>query len=242
MKPFFAIVTGFVVSFAMFAGGGGLAAYYLAAEPVRDIEQRQDVAAMWSADPKRVDPSEQDFERIETAAAPADDTQDEEVLVAMADPQSANDATATASEPTTPDQLTMAAAAGEMDETKDQQPAATKPEPQANRLPAAHVAWCEDRFRSYRRETNSYRPYSGGTKPCVSPFLEGQQAARSSAPAPTEERETAAQPLAYAAQDAAPRQRVTMEHVQDCFNRYRSYRMEDNTYQPYGGGPRQQCQ
>lgn len=29
-------------------------------------------------------------------------------------------------------------------------------------------------------------------------------------------------------------------HVQWCANRYRSYRVYDNTYQPYGG-PRQQC-
>jgi hypothetical protein len=32
------------------------------------------------------------------------------------------------------------------------------------------------------------------------------------------------------------------EHVQACFERYRSYWPEDNTYQPYGGGPRQQCE
>ncbi|MGN6766364.1 MAG: BA14K family protein [Rhizobiaceae bacterium] len=29
-------------------------------------------------------------------------------------------------------------------------------------------------------------------------------------------------------------------HVQWCYNRYRSYRASDNTYQPYGG-PRRQC-
>jgi hypothetical protein len=30
------------------------------------------------------------------------------------------------------------------------------------------------------------------------------------------------------------------DHVQWCYDRYRSYRASDNTYQPYGG-PRQQC-
>ena len=31
------------------------------------------------------------------------------------------------------------------------------------------------------------------------------------------------------------------DHIDYCFSRYRSYRPEDNSYQPYGGGPRQQC-
>ncbi|QPC92350.1 BA14K family protein [Mesorhizobium sp. INR15] len=35
-------------------------------------------------------------------------------------------------------------------------------------------------------------------------------------------------------------QRVSSAHVQWCYNRYRSYRAFDNTFQPYNG-PRQQC-
>ncbi|UVK45977.1 BA14K family protein [Mesorhizobium sp. AR07] len=35
-------------------------------------------------------------------------------------------------------------------------------------------------------------------------------------------------------------QRVSSAHVQWCYNRYRSYRAWDNTFQPYNG-PRQQC-
>ena len=34
--------------------------------------------------------------------------------------------------------------------------------------------------------------------------------------------------------------RISNAHVQWCYNRYRSYRSWDNTFQPYGG-PRQQC-
>lgn len=30
-------------------------------------------------------------------------------------------------------------------------------------------------------------------------------------------------------------------HVKVCMSRYRSYRVEDNTYQPFGGGPRKPC-
>jgi hypothetical protein len=35
---------------------------------------------------------------------------------------------------------------------------------------------------------------------------------------------------------------MTCDHIQVCFDRYQSYRPEDNSYQPYGGGPRQQCE
>ena len=35
-------------------------------------------------------------------------------------------------------------------------------------------------------------------------------------------------------------QPVTSAHVQWCYNRYRSYRASDNTFQPYNG-PRQRC-
>lgn len=38
----------------------------------------------------------------------------------------------------------------------------------------------------------------------------------------------------------APRLRLSQAHVNWCYNRYRSYRAWDNTFQPYNG-PRQQC-
>jgi hypothetical protein len=47
--------------------------------------------------------------------------------------------------------------------------------------------------------------------------------------------------MEFASTDTSERAYVTQEHVSYCFNRYRSYRPEDNTYQPYGGGPRRQC-
>ena len=42
----------------------------------------------------------------------------------------------------------------------------------------------------------------------------------------------------YASNDVAE---LSDAHINDCMNRYRSYRVSDNTFQPYGGGPRQQC-
>jgi hypothetical protein len=35
---------------------------------------------------------------------------------------------------------------------------------------ARHVAWCEDNYRSYRRSDNSFQPYNGPRRECVSPY------------------------------------------------------------------------
>lgn len=39
---------------------------------------------------------------------------------------------------------------------------------------------------------------------------------------------------------ALPMRRLTAAHIRWCLDRYRSYRVNDNTYQPYDG-PREQC-
>ncbi len=35
---------------------------------------------------------------------------------------------------------------------------------------AAHVDWCEDRYRSYRAWDNTYQPYNGPRRQCFSPY------------------------------------------------------------------------
>ena len=35
---------------------------------------------------------------------------------------------------------------------------------------SAHVQWCHDRWRSYRAYDNSYQPYNGPRRQCVSPY------------------------------------------------------------------------
>jgi len=39
------------------------------------------------------------------------------------------------------------------------------------RLTRSHYAWCESRYRSYRRWDNSWQPYNGPRKPCASPYM-----------------------------------------------------------------------
>jgi len=42
-------------------------------------------------------------------------------------------------------------------------------------LPAAHVHWCQENYRSYRVEDNTFQPYEGDRKPCRSAFWKKDQ-------------------------------------------------------------------
>ena len=97
-----------------------------------------------------------------------------------------------------------------------------------------HVNWCANRYRSYRREDNSYTPYSGGSRECVSPFS-GDKLIKGPAVTAEEAIYIEASAGGFSAGLMSP------QHVESCYSRFRSYRPEDNSYQPYGGGPRRQC-
>lgn len=81
-----------------------------------------------------------------------------------------------------------------------------------------HLAWCKERYRSFDAETNSYRSYSGEIRECSSPF-----------------------PQTVVEADERAGVRVNPQAAAWCAARYRSYRPEDNTYQPWDG-PRRGCQ
>ena len=38
------------------------------------------------------------------------------------------------------------------------------------RLSAAHYRWCEARYRSYRVRDNTFQPYNGPRRQCISPY------------------------------------------------------------------------
>jgi hypothetical protein len=83
-------------------------------------------------------------------------------------------------------------------------------------LSSAHLDWCASRYRSFNADTNTYRSFSGEMKTCSSPFESLQSSSD--------------QNLGQSAQSS------TSEEVAAwCAARYQSYRIEDNTYQPYGG-------
>lgn len=42
--------------------------------------------------------------------------------------------------------------------------------PRVRGVNAAHVDWCYDRWRSYRASDNTYQPFNGPRRQCVSPY------------------------------------------------------------------------
>jgi hypothetical protein len=215
MKNLLAILGGFTVSLGMFVGGLAVATYFLAVDPVAEPARAGDVAEIWAIEPRRVDTASQDYERIgDPVVAP------DEIMMAMASTGTMTDANALGLDSSSSDgNLEVASLSGDV-ELEQSEPTA---------LPAAHVAWCANRYRSYREETNTYRPYSGGKQTCVSPYADEQVSDRSG---------DAAVQSASASVMAGG---LSASHIRDCQSRYRSYRVSDNSYQPYGGGPRRQC-
>ena len=39
-------------------------------------------------------------------------------------------------------------------------------------LPQAHVTWCYNHYRSYDLNTNSFQPFQGPRRPCISPYYQ----------------------------------------------------------------------
>lgn len=107
---------------------------------------------------------------------------------------------------------------------------------------AAHLAWCSERYRSYRPRDNSYTPYSGGRATCVSPYSEAYEDGGVSAPpAPGDSFTEGEVMVQTVSADGGGYAVFDDSHIAFCLDRYRSYDPADNSYQPYGGGPRRQC-
>nr|WP_258123278.1 BA14K family protein [Mesorhizobium onobrychidis] len=117
-------------------------------------------------------------------------------------------------------------------------------------MPAAHVEWCASRYRSYRPSDDHYTPYSGEQRPCISPYFDAGATDRAAQPPDDGASYVEANdtwPMGgYVPSDEGALHgdgaQLSSDHVDYCFSRYRSYRPEDNTYQPYSGGPRRQCE
>lgn len=237
VAPILAIASGFALTLAVFGGGTAFGTFVLAGKSVTDLGPGPDTAQAWTDAPRRVNTATQDLERL-PARQPAPDPE-----VGFASNQvNTEDAPASIDTMTTASIRSRGADAFAAHDL-DREPA-YDPE-----LVEAHIEWCANRYRSYRPRDDSYTPYSGGRRPCVSPYSEALDGSleRGAVIADTGEgggESGNAAPvtlLGYAADDAGGRGWVDSDHVANCFSRYRSYRPEDNTYQPYGGGPRRQC-
>jgi hypothetical protein len=235
VKALLGILAGLVVSLGMFAGGLAAAIYFLAIEPPRELNTTADVGELWSAQPRRVKTTAQALERVPDATVSPQPGPSAAIREAGKQSESAL-------EPRSIDAITTGAVpdVGVRDR-KQQKPAPAMSE--------AHLKWCASRYRSYRPSDNSYTPYSGGRRQCVSPYQRNTATAATPTAPPLDGSEYAENdedpsffPLEYVSTDAQEGTDFTSQHVRYCFSRYRSYRPEDNTYQPYGGGPRKECQ
>ncbi|MDX8480750.1 BA14K family protein [Mesorhizobium sp. VK24D] len=281
MKALLGIVGGFVLTLAVFASGLAFATWLLAAKPVRQATPAIGVSELWTKDAQPVDPKNQALERIpaqQAAGAPAkpDET-------AKADPGTQTTALATPP-PAPPRQLQPLpgfSQPGQPAPDANADPQQAPAQQQQAQLPAAHLEWCANRYRSYRPEENSYRSYSGELRPCVSPYFDpggdstastdarqSDQPGQSDQPAMNDQgamTDDQAEMEGYATtrdgyattyggppeeispEEQRPRDRLlgpqfSGDHIDNCFSRYRTYNPQDNTYQPYDGGPRRQCE
>jgi hypothetical protein len=271
--PILAMIGGFVLAFGMFVGGLLFAVFFfMPGEPSRDLRLTASVADAWTSVPKAVDTGVQAFERVEPVAEPgkatsgaADDEQGAGIVRhanAQQGADTATDGVVTIHDGrsiTTIDTATTGAVPAEepmADEAVDN--------PAAARLLEAHQDWCARRYRSYDARTNSYSPYRGDRRDCLSPYV-AEYAALTGADAPSdpnvrfapltdEERSGVIEAAAeegevfaveqdgFVVEDANGYAVIDDQHIRNCFSRYQSYRPEDNTYQPYGGGPRRVCE
>ncbi|MEP9389729.1 BA14K family protein [Mesorhizobium sp. KR9-304] len=238
MKPLFEIATGFVASLGMFGLGIAGATLLLTAEPGNRPEASVDVASLWTDEARKVDPAAQAFERIAAFQRRADPRLTEAPAVEAQDAAVALEAV---------DGLTTASLTG--DEAGDVFLVAEEPEQAlTEQLAITHAEWCANRYRSYRLETDSYISYDGRRRPCVSPYsaelaaVPGRTVLPDANGARIYDASFAADdPSDLAWLDGDGSSAATSDHVSYCLSRYRSYRPEDNSYQPYDGGPRRQC-
>lgn len=223
MKFVVAILGGLVLTLAVFAGGAFTAVSFLSAEPASEQPTNQDTAGIWAIEPVHVDPDVQSYERL-PPRLPEDDSA---IATALNDDprrvevEEVIDFTATGS---------ISA-----DQASDSNHVADRD------LIEGHIVWCSDRYRSYRVEDNSYQPYQGERQDCLSPYMEAVVASDEAGRLANDENvERSVLISSYAGE--ATGNASSDDHVRYCLDRYRSYRVEDNTYQPYGGGPRRQCE
>lgn len=243
MKMLAALIAGLLLSMTTFVAGLLIAvSFFNAGEPDHVLEGKQ-TAALWSSTPVKIDPAAQDFERLPARVVPKAQT----VAALKQDPNGAKAA------------LKPTPSEARQDEDPDIDPVITGAIDRASETDreqdswrtSAHVDWCSHRYRSYDAETNTYRPYGGGRRDCESPFSDV------AAIAPTEDGTAPDHDTAWQQQSAIDPEQAGMQqaaysestnilsdadHIQSCMDRYRSYRPADNSYQPFDGGPRRQCE
>ncbi|MDB5552435.1 MAG: uncharacterized protein JWL86_2419 [Rhizobium sp.] len=247
MKTIAALIAGLLLSMTTFVAGLVIAMVYVnvGEEPPRT--QNLDTSALWTTEPMSVEKQTLSFQRV--PARPRQGEREVASLNKEASEPRLKDTTASDAEPVADDPMALVdpVNTGAIDPAQND----AEQTPRAEQT-AAHVEWCSRRYRSYRMEDNSYRPYGGGRRSCESPYSD---IAANLGPADvfaadlgTKKTRKNAEPLEDGGKveqviyEDAPSTEFSGNHVQSCMSRYRSYRPEDNSYQPFDGGPRRQCE
>ena len=213
MKATAALAFFLTVAMTLFIAGF-LSASALMAKPATEALANINVPDLWTSEPKRVATAERELERA-PAAPPVDLASSDSLAVnppVVAQPMASMDNASAEINKTEP-----GAPVNDTDLAMAQDQAIDNPEHQA----PEHQAWCERRYRSYSADDNSYSAYSGERKSCISPYMDVASTNDIGRMSP-------------------PSDLATDNHVRQCQERYSSYRVSDNTYQPYSG-PRRAC-
>lgn len=248
MKTIAALIAGLLLSITTFIAGLLSALIYFEAGEAQHRSERLDSAALWTSEPLTVDRNPQSFERL-----PARSVHEERQVAGLnkaAINATPRDAATPSADPAAEDPLVILdpVTTGAIDPLQSETEASHRAKQNM-----AHIEWCSRRYRSYRAENNTYQPYSGGRRSCESPYssitaaeLERGRALNGSDAVAQQSRNgiNANQgevQLKQASFEEEPDAYATSDHVRSCLLRYRSYRQEDNTYQPFDGGPREKC-
>jgi len=220
MKTVLQLLAASALSAGMVIGGVVIASAALSSEEESHQFTGLDIRDLWTAEPVRIDRAAQNLERLPPRYA-------SHVVMSEPAPQVQDTAANSAQE-------ALGARIAQIDLTSTGAVYDEPAEASLDVLSPQHMAWCSQRYRSYEPLDNTYRSFNGELRDCVSPY-------QVEAPAEIEEGEAAVMTVSsepsssdgYALQD---------DHIASCMERYRSYSPADNTYQPYGGGPRQPCE
>jgi hypothetical protein len=263
MKPILLFLASLVLLVLVFLSGVIITANVIA-EPEPHKFAHMDTPDLWTTKPKPVDTAEQNLERLPAVAA-ADATATPPSTPAAAASTSGSEPARNAIDST----VTASIRPKPSDEVADPMPTAQDVGgailPSSSVTPA-QAQWCFARYRSYRIEDNSYQPYGGSSRrQCKAPGAPVTQAAvpmaedvaakpgvrhmsnddrRPPQPGEIPYNDHAAYGIQadYAEPEAADNATPVGVHEEWCFGRYRSYRPDDNSYQPFDGGPRRPCQ
>lgn len=232
VRAIFTLLSTIACAVTLFAAGLVIVAY-----ATQDYEPHQfahmEAPDLWTSRPTVVDPAKQNYERIEGPQ-----------VAAYVAPTDGDVETASFARTEERDVKPRAIPQNAADTVR---PVATAANAQ---LDAGHVDWCLARYRSYQVEDNSYQPYGGGPRrECVSPAMDTASVWPAVDSFDSDGRQQASDIAATSPAITASQEQQTAEvrsmpigtHEAWCQERYRSYRSEDNSYQPFDGGPRRAC-